>query len=281
MARWTWCCWPGRSAARVVRLVVVTGGKGGPGATTLAVGLAGAWAAAGRSVLVADLDPAGGDVAAHLPVEDPRRGVAPLLGVVGSRLDAAAVAAESTMAGENLWVLNGLPRPDTAELLQPAATGALLVALWALDAVDLVVVDPGRLLPGSVAAVALAAADVGVLAVRPDLPGALAARRALDAAGDLQGLALVAVGAQRRRSGDVAELAEALGRQVDGVVPADGRGVRRAIQAARPPGRGRLGHAYATLAASLDAGEPTGRTRRGRVRRSDHPSIPVKEEVST
>jgi MinD-like ATPase involved in chromosome partitioning or flagellar assembly len=265
----------------VARLVVVTGGKGGPGATTLAVGLAGAWAAAGRSVLVADLDPAGGDVAAHLPVEDPRRGVAPLLGVVGSRLDAAAVAAESTMAGENLWVLNGLPRPDTAELLQPAATGALLAALRALDAVDLVVVDPGRLLPGSVAAVALAAADVGVLAVRPDLPGALAARRALDAAGDLQGLALVAVGTQRRRSGDVAELAEALGRQVDGVVPADGRGVRRAIQAARPPGRGRLGHAYATLAASLDAGEPTGRTRRGRVRRSDHPSIPVKEEVST
>ena len=51
-----------------MRLVAVTGGKGGPGATTLAVGLAGAWAAAGQSVLLVDLDPAGGDVAAHLPV---------------------------------------------------------------------------------------------------------------------------------------------------------------------------------------------------------------------
>jgi MinD-like ATPase involved in chromosome partitioning or flagellar assembly len=263
------------------RLVVVTGGKGGPGATTLAVGLAGAWAATGRPVLLADLDPAGGDVAAHLPVEDLRRGVAPLLGVVGSRLDAEAVAAESTMAGGNLWVLNGLPRPDTAGLLQPAATEALLAAVRALDAVELVVVDPGRLLPGSVAAVVLEAADAGVLAVRPDLPGALAARRALDAVGNLQGLALVAMGVQRRRSGDVTELAEALGRRVAGVVPADWRGVRRAIQAARPPVRGRLGRAYVTLAASLDAGGPTGRTRSGGVRRSDHASIPVKEEVST
>ncbi len=37
------------------RLVVVTGGKAGPGATTLAVGLAGAWAVAGRRVLLVDL----------------------------------------------------------------------------------------------------------------------------------------------------------------------------------------------------------------------------------
>lgn len=264
----------------MARLVVVTGGKGGPGATTLAVGLAGAWAAAGRSVLVADLDPAGGDVAAHLPVEDLRRGVAPLLGVVGSRLDAAAVAAESTMAGANLWVLNGLPCPDTAGLLQPAATRALLGAVRALDAVELVVVDPGRLLPGSVAAVALGAADAGVLAVRPDLPGALAARRALDAVADLPGLAVMAVGAQRR-SADVTDLAEALGRRVAGVVPADRRGVRRAIQGARPPVRGRLGRAYAALAASLDAGRSAGRAARGRGRQPDRSSVPVEEGVST
>jgi len=217
------------------QLVVVTGGKGGPGATTLAVGLAGAWAAAGRSVLLADLDPAGGDVAAHLPTSDLRRGVAPLLGLAGSRLDAAAVAAESTMAGTNLWVLNGLPRPDTAGLLHAAAAGALLAAVRGLDAVELVVVDPGRLLPGSVAAVALRAAEVAVLAVRPDLPGALAAQRALDAAKELQGLAVVAVGAQRRRSADVAELAEALGRRVAGVVPADPRAARR------DPGRSATG----------------------------------------
>ena len=77
-----------------MRLVAVTGGKGGPGATTLAVGLAGAWAAAGQSVLLVDLDPAGGDVAAHLPVADMRRGVAPLLGSPGVPPGPAAVLAE-------------------------------------------------------------------------------------------------------------------------------------------------------------------------------------------
>jgi Mrp family chromosome partitioning ATPase len=247
-----------------VRLVVVTGGKGGPGATTLAVGLAGAWAAAGRSVLLVDLDPAGGDIAAHLPVPDVRRGVAPLLGLPTGRLDPAAVRAESIQVGWGLQVLVGLPGPDTGGLLRPDATLALLQAARGVPGIELLVVDPGRLLPGSVAAGMLGLAEVRVLAARADLPGALAAQRALAATQHAPVLAVVAVAVHR--PADAAELAHALGRPLTGVIPADARGVRRALQTGQPPTSGRLGHAYATLAAQLHpaGGRASRRHARGR-----------------
>jgi MinD-like ATPase involved in chromosome partitioning or flagellar assembly len=247
-----------------VRLVVVTGGKGGPGATTLAVGLAGAWAAAGRSVLLADLDPAGGDVAAHLPVPDVRRGVAPLLGLAAGQLDPAAVSAESTQIASGLQVLVGLPHPDTGGLLRPEATGALLRAARGIREVELLVVDPGRLLPGSVAAGTLGLAEVRVLVARADLPGALAAQRALAATQRAPVMAVVAVAVQR--PADAVELGHALGRPLTGVIPADPRGVRRALQTGQPPTSGRLGHAYTALAAQLHpaGGRTSRRHARGR-----------------
>jgi flagellar biosynthesis protein FlhG len=52
---------PERAAIRT-RLVVVAGGKGGTGTTTLAVNLAAALAAEGRAVALVDADPAGGNV---------------------------------------------------------------------------------------------------------------------------------------------------------------------------------------------------------------------------
>jgi MinD-like ATPase involved in chromosome partitioning or flagellar assembly len=246
-----------------VRLVAVTGGKGGPGATTLAVGLAGAWAAAGHSVLLVDLDPAGGDVAVHLPVTDVRRGVAPLLGSPRSQLGPEAVVAESSQISPWLRVLVGLPRPDAAGLLHGDAAQALLRVARSVQGLDLIVVDPGRLLPGSVAAAVLGLAEVRVLAVRADLPGALAAQRALASTRHEPGMVPVAVGVQR--PADVAELAEALSRPLAGVIPADPRGVRRAIQTGRAPTTGRLGRAYTQLAAQL---HPTGgRAARGRAGR--------------
>jgi Mrp family chromosome partitioning ATPase len=246
-----------------VRLVVVTGGKGGPGATTLAVGLAGAWAAAGRSVLLVDLDPAGGDVAAHLPVPDVRRGVAPLLGLPAGQLNPAAVRAESSEVGWGLWVLVGLPGPDTGGLLHPDATLALLRAARGVRGVELLVVDPGRLLPGSVAAGTLRLAEVRVLAARADLPGALAAQRALAATPHTHAMAVVAVAVQR--APDAAELAHALGRPLAGIIPDDPRAVRRGLQTGQPPTSGRLGRAYAGLAARLHpVGGRAGRRRGAR-----------------
>jgi MinD-like ATPase involved in chromosome partitioning or flagellar assembly len=254
----------------VGRLVVVTGGKGGPGATTLAVGLAGAWAVAGRSVLLVDVDPAGGDVAAHLLVgpEALRRGVAPLAALGAAQIDPGAVLAESTQLTRGIRVLVGVHRADSKGLLSPWTGVAVAEVACQVPGVDLVVVDPGRLLPESVAAAMVALAEVAVLAVRADVPGALAAQRAFDAAGDPDRLAPVAVGVRRRAAADVAELAEALGRPVAGVIPADPRGVRRAVETGQPPRTGRLGRAYAALAGQLDAADghaaAAGRARRRR-----------------
>lgn len=130
------------------RLVVVTGGKGGPGATTLAVGLAGALAAKGTDVLLADLDPAGGEVAAHLPAE-PHRGLLPLLSLTGGPVSPEQVAAESVTVGEHLWVLPGLPRSEPAGggVLSPAKARAVVLAATRLPELEVVLADAGRLLP--------------------------------------------------------------------------------------------------------------------------------------
>lgn len=252
------------------RLVAVTGGKGGPGATTLAVGLAVAWVAAGRRVLLVDLDPAGGDVAAHLPVTEVRRGVATLLSAGSDRIEPRSVLAEAvtvTLDGRHrggLWLLVGLPRPDSAGLLRPTVAAAVVEAARKVDGLDVVVVDAGRLLPGSVAAAVLAIPGaVGVLAARADVPGALAAQRALLAAHEATAaaLAVVAVGVRRRSSADVAELAEALEHPVAGVIPAGRRQLGRALRTGQPPMRRRLGRAYRVLAAALwlpDAGAEGG-----------------------
>jgi MinD-like ATPase involved in chromosome partitioning or flagellar assembly len=244
-------------------LVVVTGGKAGPGATTLAVGLAAAWATAGRSVLLVDLDPAGGDVAAHISVGEIRgRGVAAVLAAGAGRVEPRGVAAEAVEVAAGLRVLVGLPRADGAGLLRPEAAVAVVQAARQVAEVEVAVADAGRLGPGSVAQALLGLPGaVGVLAARADVPGALAAQRALLVAAETttRPLALVAVGVRRRMSADVAELAQALEHPVSGVIPAYRRQLGRAVQTGKPPTTGRLGRAYQTLAAALwplDAGEP-------------------------
>ncbi len=253
------------------RLVVVTGGKAGPGATTLAVGLAGAWAVAGRRVLLVDLDPAGGDVAAHISVGEIRgRGVAAVLAAGAGRVEPRGVAAEAAEVAANLRVLIGLPRADAAGLLRPEAAVAVVRAACQVAGVDVVLADAGRLGPRSVAQALLGLPGVvGVLAARADVPGALAAQRALLVAAEATAtrLALVAVGVRRRSSADVAELAAALEHPVSGVIPAWRRQLNRAIQTGQLPTRGRLGRAYRSLAAGLwPAGdsEPARRAAGGR-----------------
>jgi hypothetical protein len=188
-------------------------------------------------------------VAAHLPVPDVHRGVAPLLGLAAGQLDPPAVWAEATQVAWGLRVLVGLPGPDTGGLLRPDAVHTLLRAARGVVGVELLVVDPGRLLPGSVAAVTLGLAEVRVLAARADLPGALAAQRALAATQHPSQLLVVGMAVQR--PADAAELAHALGRPLAGVIPAVPKGVRRALQTGQPPTSGRLGRAYAGLAARL------------------------------
>jgi Flp pilus assembly CpaE family ATPase len=191
-----------------------------------------------------------------------RRGVAPLLGSPGVGPGPAAVLAEVAQVSRGLGLLAGLARPDTVGLLHRDAVHALVAAIHHIEGLDLVVIDPGRLLPGSVAAAVLEAASVRVLAVRADLPGALAAQRALASTRHRASLVPVAVGVQR--PADAVELADALGRPLAGVIPADPVGVRRALQSGQPSTSGRLGRAYRAVAAQL---HPTGgRATRNRTR---------------
>lgn len=257
-------------------MVTVTGGKGGPGATTVSIGLASAWAALGdRTVLLADLDPAGGDVAAHLTAVDLRRGLLPLASLAGPELNAAQIAAECVQVTKGLWVLAGLPRPDvtglvSSELLRKLLTGCRTLA-------DMVVLDAGRLLPNAPALHLALEAEITVVAVRPHLPGALAARRALDILNGLPArgrLHLVAVAAPRSGRA-VDELTHALHHPMTGAIPTDPRGIQRTLRAGRPPRRGRAARAYAAIAARLleyDPDRPRSREGHGTPMRRPSPN---------
>lgn len=189
-------------------IVCVTGGKGGPGATVLACGLAGALARSGRRVLLIDGDPWGGDVGAYLqPCElDPSRGLLPLLRLDRGPPAAPAIARETTEVAENFHVLMGLPR-SAPELL---AGGLEQLARDSRELADVVVVDLGAALAGSPAAPLVGVADTVLLAARPDLQGALASERALVTLGETLDVELVATRVRGGAMADVVELSEAL-----------------------------------------------------------------------
>lgn len=191
----------------------VTSGKGGPGATVLAVHLAAELARRGRSTLLLDLDAWGGDVGTYLGPEslDPRRGLRPLL-----KLEHApspeAVRRESQSVGQ-LRVVLGLIRPEP-ELLK----GRIDSVIEAADRVsDVVVADLGRTIPGSPTSEAFRVVDATVVVARADLQGALAAERAIASiATEVQ---LVATAVRRHDAADVLELSEALERPVTARFP--------------------------------------------------------------
>lgn len=212
-------------------IVCVTGGKGGPGATVLACGLAGALARSGRRVLLVDADPWGGDVGAYLhPSElDPRRGLLPLLRLEPGAIAAPAIARETTAVAENFHVLLGLPRA-APELL----AGRLeQLAHASRELADAVMVDLGAALAGSPSTALVGVADKVLLAARPDVQGALAAERALVTLGETLHVELVATRVRRPAMADVVELSEALQCDIRLSVPESSRIQRVAISPQR------------------------------------------------
>jgi Flp pilus assembly CpaE family ATPase len=198
-------------------IVCVTGGKGGPGATVLAVRLAGGLARRGHEVLLADLDPAGGDVGAYLDSSalDPRRGLLPLLKLERGPIGDAALATELQPVSARLKVLLGLLRP-APDLLRGRGH-ELLKAAGGLA--EVVVADVGRASPGSPALDALDSADRVVVAARADVQGALAAERALQAIGESRRVTIAATRIQRMHGADVVELSDALEREIPVALP--------------------------------------------------------------
>jgi Mrp family chromosome partitioning ATPase len=193
----------------------VTSGKGGPGATVLAVNLAFELSHRGRDCLLVDLDPWGGDIGAYLDPEhiDPRRGLLPLLKLEQSAISQEAVVRECQGINDHLSVLLGLIRPEP-DLLRGRIESLLRSAR---RVAEIVVVDLGRVVASSPSLEALSIIDCSQLAARPDLQGALAAERALAL---LTGnTAVVATHVRRRRAADVVELSDALGRPVVASIP--------------------------------------------------------------
>jgi hypothetical protein len=150
-------------------LIAVAADKGAPGVTTTAVALAAVWP---RPVLLAECDPAGGDLVYRLPGDgggrlDPRRGLLSL-----------AVAARRDLQPTQLWthaqklrggldVLLGVTSAEQGAGLEPlwGPVGSVLAGLPQAD----VIADCGRLGPDGAYYDLLAHAAAVVLVTRPSL----------------------------------------------------------------------------------------------------------------
>ena len=134
--------------AAVGRLVTVWGPGGGPGRTTLALGLAAEAAARGRATMLLDADPYGGTAGSHLAVLDEVSGLLAAARLANAgQLDPVALAALAREVGPRLRLLTGLPRPDRWTDVRGQAFAELVAVARRLD--DLVVVDTGPTLPSA------------------------------------------------------------------------------------------------------------------------------------
>jgi len=227
--------------------LAICSGKGSPGATFVATNLAAAMGRAGMEVLLLDLDPAGGDVCCYLGL-DPRRGLYPLLRMEGIPTEPDRLLAESEERSGFL-ALCGLP--EASELGSPETLMAALRTAVQSGRTD--IADVGRVF--EVNASVAAQADLVLLVVRPDLVSVLGAERALrciEAAGvSRERVAAIVSGLERRRPGDRAEVADALGLSVLGAAPLDRKGARKALLGQVPASTRRLRRAFAGLAAGV------------------------------
>jgi len=227
-----------------VSVTAICAGKGSPGASFVAVNLS-AVIAQHEDVLLLDLDPSGGDLGAYLGL-DPRRGLLPLTRMAGATPTHQSLMDEAEERGR-LRVVGGFQEacsvttsPILAQTLQTAReTDAFVVA------------DIGRVRDDTPNIIA--ATDLVLLVVRPDLISVAGAERALRVLkqGGAQNIATVICGLERRRPGDVAEVGAALGVPVLGSIPLDRAHARAALVAQSPVAKGRIMHAMNELADAI------------------------------
>ena len=150
-------------------LLAVAADKGAPGVTTTAVALAAVWP---RPVLLAECDPAGGDLVYRLPGEgagrlDPRRGLLSLAVAARRDLQPAQLWTHAQKLRGGLDVLLGVTSAEQGAGLEPlwGPVGGLLAGLPQAD----VIADCGRLGPDGAYYDLLAHATAVVLVTRPSL----------------------------------------------------------------------------------------------------------------
>ncbi len=127
------------------RVTVLVSGKGAPGTTILAIGLAGVLSERGRQVVLVDADLRGGNVGPYLDL-DPRRGVAALsVGRNGAEL--SAWLDDELQEGPGFLVLAGVERAEAAVTLSPGLLPAVVAVLR--TRCDEVLIDGGAALAGA------------------------------------------------------------------------------------------------------------------------------------
>jgi hypothetical protein len=150
-------------------LIAVAADKGAPGVTTTAVALAAVWP---RAVLLAECDPAGGDLVYRLPGEgggrlDPRRGLLSLAVAARRDLQPSQLWAHAQKLRGGLDVLLGVTTAEQGAGLEPlwGPVGSVLAGLPQAD----VIADCGRVGADGPYYDLLACAAAVVLVTRPSL----------------------------------------------------------------------------------------------------------------
>ena len=154
-------------------VVTVSGAKGGVGTTVIAVQLALAARASGRSVALADLDLQNGDVASYLDVQF-RRSVADLAEITD--LSPRVLGDAMFTHGSGLALLLGPAEGEQGEAVTDRAARQVVTALRARF--EVVVVDCGSQMTNA-NAVAVEMADTALLVTTPDVIAVRAAKRTL------------------------------------------------------------------------------------------------------
>jgi MinD-like ATPase involved in chromosome partitioning or flagellar assembly len=215
------------------RVLVLAGGKGAPGVTTLAIGLAAALAEKGRRVVLVDADLRGGNVVPYLDL-DPSRGLLSL-GVGRHGGSGALPVEEELQDGPGFLVLAGIERPETYRGVSAELAAAAVSQLQALF--DEVVVDAGEVIPGISGGVADAlarSADQVLVVSGADLVAAWNAQCCIRYLREEVGLPPESLAVLLNRSAGrggygAREVEQALDAPVLAVVPDDRRAARRAV----------------------------------------------------
>lgn len=246
-------------------VIALASAKGSPGATMAGLALASVWP---REVVLADVDPAGGDLIwrSRTPSGDP---LDPDRGLLSLGAAARRGAAETTLASHlqdsslGRQVLVGVSSPE--QLTGLGAVWSQLSAVFDAHSTD-VLVDCGRVVPGSPALPVLLKSDVVLFVTRPDLAGIAHLRERLrslsaplrlgQAGGTLVAIALATSYRDTRTVADLQRLldSERLFARVLGIVADDPKAARLlSSERIGDPRRTLLGRSARSLADQLVA----------------------------
>jgi flagellar biosynthesis protein FlhG len=242
------------------RVLALVGGKGAPGVTTVAIGLASSLAQMGRRVVLVDADLRVGNVVPYLDL-DPSHGV---LGLAVARQGTASLPVEDELQdGPGFRVLAGLERPEAYAALTPELVGSAVTRLRQLA--HYVLIDAGQITAATSSAVGEAAvrsADGVLLVAGADLVGAWNAQCCVRHLTDGLGLASASVAVvvnryEKRGQYSQEDIEQALGTEVVGLVPEDRRSARRALSEQLPINEagGKVARALRDITAQLANGQ--------------------------